>query len=294
MFSIGVIAAALAAVAYGLSTVLRAQGAQEAATSTGSAAGSAGGALAAFRNPTFLIGTLMVMIGFGGGAIAARFLPLFLAQSIVAGNLVVTALLGTVMLHTALHARQWAAIALVVVSLFLLGLSASQEAKTHADMAFHWWLFGITVTVAIVGTVIMRALGDRGALFGGALSGLMYGALAVSVRVLLGVDPFDLERLLTDPAAWTIAIAGALAFYIQTLALQIGPVNAVTAVLVVGETGLPAIVGVLFLGDKAIDGLEWLAVVGFIGAIAGASLVAWFTTTGDEPGHESGDPAVAA
>lgn len=50
-----------------------------------------------------------------------------------------------------------------------------------------------------------------------------------------------------------------------------------TAVLVVGETGLPAIVGVVFLGDRAVDGLQWLAVVGFVCAIVGASLVAWLT-----------------
>ena len=50
-----------------------------------------------------------------------------------------------------------------------------------------------------------------------------------------------------------------------------------TAVLVVGETGLPAIVGVVFLGDRAVDGLQWLAVVGFLCAIVGASLVAWLT-----------------
>ena len=283
MYVIGIVAACLAALAYGLSTVLRAKGAQEAAQGSGNS-GSASGALAAFTNPTFLLGTLTVMLGFIGGAIAARFLPLFLAQSIVAGNLIVTALLGTVMLHTALRAKDWAAILLVVFALCVLGASASKEASTHADMKFHWALFVITTAVAVLGVAVMRALGSRGAIFGGATAGLMYGALAVAVRVLDGVSPFDPLTVLKDPAAWTIAIAGAMAFYIQTLALQIGPVNAVTAVLVVGETGLPAIVGVVFLGDKAVDGLEWLAVVGFVCAIIGASLVAWLTSEeGEQP-----------
>ena len=75
----------------------------------------------------------------------------------------------------------------------------------------------------------------------------------------------------------------------QTLALQLGPVNAVTAVLVVGETGLPAIVGVVFLGDRAVDGLQWLAVVGFLCAIVGASLVAWLTNDADNNGADSND-----
>ena len=290
MFVIGIVAACLAAVAYGLSTVLRAMGAQDAARASGNS-GSAGGALAAFANPTFLLGTLTVMLGFIGGAVAARFLPLFLAQSIVAGNLIVTALLGTVMLHTSLRARDWAAMLLVMFALCVLGASASKQATTNADRGFHWALFLITTAVAVLGVAVMRALGTRGAIFGGALAGIMYGALAVAVRVLDGVSPFDLVTLLTDPAAWTIAIAGAIAFYVQTLALQLGPVNAVTAVLVVGETGLPAIVGVVFLGDRAVDGLQWLAVVGFVCAIVGASLVAWLTN--DAGSNDAGNANAA-
>ncbi|WLP88823.1 hypothetical protein [Gordonia sp. NB41Y] len=280
MFAIGVIAASLAAVAYGLSTVLRALGAQRAARTQGEAA-SAKSTLAAFTDPAFLMGTLLVMIGFFGGGVAARMLPLFLSQTIVAANLVITALLGTVLLGTTLRGRDWAAIFLVVGALCMLGASAGHEATTKASFTFHWWLFGITTALAVVGLVVLTLLKQRGALFGGALSGVMYGALAVAARVLEGIHPFDLLTLITDPAAWTIAIGGAVAFYVQTVALQLGPVNAVTAVLVVGETGGPSIIGVLFLGDKAVDGLQWMAYVGFVGAIVGAVTVAWLTTIDD-------------
>jgi hypothetical protein len=309
MFAIGVIAAALAAIAYGLSTVLRAVGARRAlqrldagtgAASSGGPGGGGSGAggpvghvttagstrstVAAFGDATFLLGTLLVILGFAGGAVAARFLPLFLAQTIVAGNLVVTALLGMVWLGNVLGRREWVAIGAVVVSLFLLGASASHQAAPSMGMGFHWALFGVSLVLVVTGFVVMRTLRDRGAIFCGALAGVMYGAIAIAVRVLDGVSPFDPVRLLTDPAAWTIAVAGATAFYVQTVALQIGPVNAVTAVLVVGETGGPAIVGVMFLGDKAIDGLQWLAVVGFVGAIVGATAVALFTVDDDGAG----------
>ena len=135
--------------------------------------------------------------------------------------------------------------------------------------------------VAVVGLIVVHLLGRRGAILAGALAGAMYGALAVAVPVLDGVHPFDAAALLTDPAAWTIAGAGAVAFYVQTVALQLGPVNAVTAVLVVGEVGIPSVIGVLFLGDRAVDGLGWLAYVGFVGAIAGAFAVAWLTSQPD-------------
>ena len=75
----------------------------------------------------------------------------------------------------------------------------------------------------------------------------------------------------------------AAGFFVQTVALQLGAVNGVTAVLVVGETAGPSLVGVLFLGDTAKEGLGWLAVVGFIGAVIGAVLVAWYGS--GDPDH---------
>ncbi|MEO9328898.1 hypothetical protein [Gordonia aurantiaca] len=298
MFTIGIVAATLAAVAYGLSTALRALGARNAAMPGEEATTATGGpslksTLETFKDPTFLIGTLMVVLGFGGGAVAARLLPLFLAQTIVAGNLIVTALLGSALLGTRLRGRDLAAMGVVIASLCMLGASASHEAETQHNTAFHWALFGISTAVAVIGLAVVHLLGRRGAIVAGALAGAMYGALAVAVRVLDGVHPFDLVELIEDPAAWTIAIAGAMAFYVQTVALQLGPVNAVTAVLVVGEVGIPAVIGVLFLGDRAIDGLGWLAYVGFAGAVAGAFAVAWLTSSEPEDRPSGVEPARA-
>lgn len=64
--------------------------------------------------------------------------------------------------------------------------------------------------------------------------------------------------------------------YLHTVALQIGSVNAATAALVVGETVLPGVIGVLWLGDASRAGLAWMAVLGFVLAVAGAVAVAWF------------------
>jgi len=107
VFTIGIVAASLAAVAYGLSTVLRALGARNAAGPDTAGVTAEGGpslrsTLDTFRDPAFLVGTLMVVLGFAGAAVAARLLPLLLAQTIVAGTLIVTALLGSALLGTQL------------------------------------------------------------------------------------------------------------------------------------------------------------------------------------------------
>ena len=97
------------------------------------------------------------------------------------------------------------------------------------------WLLMIVVVaiLAALGYVIGAAYtgtNDGGLGFLG-----LFGIIAIAVRVLEGVQPFDAVALLTDPAAWSIAVAGASGFYVQTVALQVGAVNGVTAVLVVGD-----------------------------------------------------------
>ena len=292
MFLIGVIAASLAAVAYGMSTVLLALGARRAAQTerdegieTTNAAGgpTLRSTASTFVDPAFILGTVLVTLGFAGGAVAARYLPLFLSQTIVSANLVITALLGTIMLNIALHTRDWVAIWLVVFSLCLLGMSSSHQTDDSGGHAFHWLLFFATIVLSVLALLAVYRLGRHGAIAGGAAAGLLFGVIAIAVRILDGIHPFDPVRLLLDPAAWTIAIAGAVGFFVQTVALQLGAVNGVTAVLVVGETAGPSLIGVMFLGDQAKPGLGWLALVGFVGAVVGAVLVAWYGS--GDPDH---------
>ncbi|MEZ5212849.1 MULTISPECIES: EamA/RhaT family transporter [unclassified Gordonia (in: high G+C Gram-positive bacteria)] len=296
MYALGIIAAMMAAVAYGMSTVLRALGARRVAVAereeTGldqpestddGAAPSMSSTVATLGDPAFILGTVMVVIGFAGGAVAARFLPLFLAQSIVSANLIVTALVGTFILNITLHTRDWVAIWLVVLSLALLGISSAPSANDHASTTFHWGLLGAAFVIGAIGLVGVYTLGAYAAFVGGFCGGLQFGVIAIAVRVLEGVAPFDPVRVLTDPAAWAIAVAGASGFFVQTVALQVGAVNGVTAVLVVGETAAPSVIGVAFLGDHAQAGLGWLAWTGFIGAVIGAILVAWYGS--GDPDH---------
>ncbi|HZA11871.1 MAG TPA: hypothetical protein VE759_17850, partial [Mycobacterium sp.] len=70
--------------------------------------------------------------------------------------------------------------------------------------------------------------------------------------------------------------AGLGGFYLFTVALQLGSVNGAAAALVVGETVVPGITGVILLGDTAERGLGWLVAVAFVGAILGAVAVAIF------------------
>lgn len=280
---IGVAAALLACVGYGAASVLQAYGARSSAAAVsdrgeGSVATTGGPTLrstiSAALTPAFIAGMALDVFGFAGSIVSARLIPLFLSQTIISANLVVTAVLGVAVLGVRLHGRDWVAIGTVIVSLCVLGLTAGHRGPGTAQPGLHWALLLASLVILAGGVGLIRLLGARAAVAAGLIAGVLYGAMAVAVRVVNGIDPLRLDTLLADPASWTIVIAGLGGFYLFTVALQLGSVNGAAAALVVGETVVPGIIGVVVLGDTAQRGLGWLVAVAFVGAVAGAVAVA--------------------
>jgi len=283
---IGVLAAVLACVGYGAASVLQAYGTRR---STAAAAGggrsvpvtATGGptlrsTIGAALTPAFIAGMVLDVVGFAVSVVSARLIPLFLSQTIISANLVVTAVLGVAVLGVRLRTRDWVAIVTVVVSLVVLGLTAGHRGEGTSEPGVHWGLLWASVLILSGGVVLIRLFGARAAVAAGLIAGVLFGAMAVAVRVLDGVNPLRLGILLADPASWTILIAGLGGFYLFTVALQVGSVNGAAAALVVGETVVPGITGVVLLGDTAAPGLGWLVAVGFVSAVVGAVAVAIF------------------
>jgi drug/metabolite transporter (DMT)-like permease len=281
---IGVLAAVFACLGYGVSSVLQAYGARQAATRakesreegqrTATGAPSLRSTAAAALTTAFIVGMVLDVIGFAGSAVSARLVPLFLSQTIISANLIVTAILGIFILGIRLRARDWVAMVVVIGSLLVLGLASKEAGSGDSRDWVHWSVLAGSLAVTLLGVVLVQRLGDRGAIPAGLIAGLLFGALAIATRILDGVDPLRWGTLLSDPATWAIAVAGAAGFYLHTVALQLGSVNGATAALVVGETVVPGIVGILWLGDSARAGQGWLVGVGFVCAIAGAVAVA--------------------
>ncbi|MCM2429946.1 hypothetical protein [Streptomyces sp. RKAG337] len=296
---IGLLTAVAASACYGTGSVLQAVGSRRSARLEAAAASTTGttehggpslsSTAKAAVTWEFMLGTVLDFIGFGLGALAARLLPLFLSQTVISANLVITAVLSIRMLGIRLSRPEWISIGVVCSALVLLATAAGPEGSGHTARATHWWLLATAVTIIGAGSLLVRRLGARGAILAGLLSGLGFGALGVGVRVLDGVDPFDLPTLLADPALYAILVAGIGGMYLHTVALQIGSINGATAALVVGETVVPGILGVLWLGDTSRDGFGWVAIAGFVLAVTGAVAVAWY---GQPAGADAAEPAV--
>ncbi|MCB0929808.1 MAG: hypothetical protein U0R77_09070 [Mycolicibacterium insubricum] len=274
---IGVVAALLACFGYGTASALQGYGAREATTAdAGDRGPSLRSTISAALTPAFIAGMALDVIGFAGSLVSARLIPLFLSQTIMSANLVVTAALGTVLLGVRLHRRDWLAIGGVLLSLCVLAATAGPLGDTVVAPSLHWDVLVASIVVLIAGIGFVRVLGARSAIPAGLSAGILFGAMAIAVRITDGIDPLSFPVLLRDPAAYTVVLAGAGGFYLFTVALQVGSVNGAAAALVVGETVVPGVVGILLLGDTARPGMGWLVALAFIGAVVSAVAVAAF------------------
>ncbi|WP_122817933.1 hypothetical protein [Nocardioides pantholopis] len=269
---VGLLAAAGAALCYGVSSVLEAVAARR----TQAVQGLDPRLLVRlFRSWAYVAGVCLDGLGFLLSLVAVRSLPLFVVQSVVASFLAITAILGALFLRMPLSRADRLGITVVVGGLVLVGMSATEDRSVEVSDAEQWGVLAATLLLAVAAIPLARLPGAAGARALGAVAGLAFGATAVASRMLPGdLSPDHLldevGPLLESPATYALAVAGVVAMLTYSIALQRGSVTEATAPLVVGETVAPALVGLLLLGDQTRPGWGAVACLGFVLSVAGA------------------------
>ena len=277
----GLAGALVACLCYGVATVFQAMGARRVA---GSAGVDPRLLMRVLGSLPFLLGTAMDGFGLIFDLYALRQLPLFEVQGIVNTNLAVTAVFAGVLLNIHLTRNDKLAVAAVVVGLILLGLAAGPEGGGTFSGAGRWALLGVSLLLAVTALVLGNVYKSAHPALLGTVAGFLFGVFGIAVRILPSLQP---ARLVTDPAAYAAVIASITGFLFFATALQRGSVNATAAALVVGETAVPAMIGLTLLGDSARPGYGVVGVFGFLLAVGGALSLARFAEI-PEPEHEDG------
>jgi drug/metabolite transporter (DMT)-like permease len=215
----------------------------------------------------FLLGTALDAVGLGFNLIALRTLTLFTVQAVVNTNLAVTAVASVLLLHVTMERRDKAAVGAVICGLVLLGLASGPEGTGRFDVGHRYGLLAASALLAVAAMVVANVFKQVHPAVLGGLAGFLFGLFGISVRVIASLDP---ARLVADPAAYSALISSVTGFLFFAAALQRGSVTATTAALVVGETTVPALVGLILLGDTARRGFAPLGVTGFVLAVGGA------------------------
>jgi drug/metabolite transporter (DMT)-like permease len=226
--------------------------------------------------PLFLIAMAMNLVGFSLHLVALRSIPLFLAQSGIAASLAVTALLAVRVHDDRLERADWVAVAGTCVGLALLAASSGSVGDETASGTFIVGLYAGLTVLATGGFLASRMQGAVSTELLGLLAGFGFAGVSVSARVLPGLAP---ATVVAAPSAYALAISGALAFLLYSVALQRGSVTGATAPMIVSQTVTPAAVGVLLLHDGIRPGWLPIAAIGFVVTGLGALQLARFEQT---------------
>jgi hypothetical protein len=280
----GIVWALLAALCMGLATVMQALGARRAAAESPGA--GVGVLVGAVRQAPFVVGFGLDILGFAAELVALRSLALFVVEAAIASSLAVTAVAAARLLHIRLRRAEWIAVIMVCCGLAVLALAAGREGDADGDETLRLATLCASVGLALLGWATQRLVRRNRAAVLGLVSGVSFGVVAVSVRMLPG---FGLPGLLTEPTVYAVVVSGISGFLYLVQALQSGAVTAATAAMVIGETVGPSVFGVVWLGDDTRQGLGAAAVGGFVLSIAGALVLARF---GDVEQHD--DPSGTA
>lgn len=205
------------------------------------------------RRPVFWLAIGLNLLGFVLHVVALRLLPLFVAQAGVSASLAVTAVLAVRLLGDSLRRLEQLSVLGVCVGLAMLSVTAGETGAARSDAGLTAALVASVAAVAVLGVWASRGTGPWSVTGLGCVAGAGFAAVSVSTRLVPDLSP---DAVVSDPAAYVLIVSGALAFLFYSLGLQRGKVTGVTAPLVVVQTALPTLVGVVLLGDAVRMG--WL------------------------------------
>src|ERR1700761_702479 len=147
------VAAVVAALCYGVASVMQAVAVREASNRSQAQAGLGGmdpGLIPRMLHQWRFVASMVIdLCGFLAQLVALRKLPLVAVQAMVAANLAVIAVLATVVIGARLTLREWLAVTGVVAGVGLLGSSAGAEGASHAGAAFKIGLIAATAAVGL-------------------------------------------------------------------------------------------------------------------------------------------------
>ena len=271
-------------VCYGTASVLQAVGTRS--VESGSESGvDAKLLLRAVQQWRYLAGLGLDAVGFGLQVAALRLVPIYVVAAGMAASIAVTGVVSSWALSTRLAPKEWAAVGVVCASLAGLAGAAGPGHPHSGPSWLGWALVGVSALLFALGSVAGRMPDRSRGLVLGFCAGTGFGVVEVGVRLLDRLDPTQASFYL-NPALYAIGLGGLAGFLLFTSALQRGSVTTTVAAMVVGETVAPAIVGVVWLGDSAREGLGWLVVVGFVVAVSATLALARFGASADGGGEK--------
>jgi drug/metabolite transporter (DMT)-like permease len=204
--------------------------------------------------------------------VAVQNLPLFVAEPVIALNVMITALIERLLFERRLRGVAWVAIVGILAGLSLLALSGGPERARTAAAAVRWTVILLPLGVAGIGAVVATRKGHSATIGLGVLDGVAFGGTAVAGRML--VVPHQFWQILLSPLLWAMLAYGLVGLLLFTVALQRSHASIVGASTTAAQSIVPIVAGIAFLGDSPRDGAWGVAVAGMVLTLAGTLAIA--------------------
>jgi hypothetical protein len=254
---IGLLAGVVSAILFGVAAVVQAAASRALGTRGNSLTGFV---THAWRDPLLLGVIGAYLAGFVLHAVAIALTPLYLAQATISLSLPITAWVAARRLEEPLRVRGWSSIACIVAGLILLAVSAGAAGESQRSGRF---VLGIWIGVLMMGMFAWRGRHSPPVVLA-TVAGFGYAGSALAVR---GVADLGWASIITGMA---VPGYGVMAFWLYSLALNRSSAAGASGAVIVYQTLVPSIVGLLWMGDGIRAG--WLSGVvgGLVLALSGA------------------------
>lgn len=227
-------------------------------------------AISLYASPLFAIGMAIAAGAWIFHVAAMAFAPLSLVQSVLAGGVVLLAVMAERLFGLAIGRRQWLGLGLTAVGLVLLGVTLpvthgpDSRFSLPAMIAFEGGLI-VSGSLLIMGPRIGAPRQHHGYMLGAA-AGILFGVSDVAIKAISGLISSGGLMGLVSPWTLVCGMASVAAFYASAKGLQDGqavPVIAVTgtAANVSGIVGGIIVFGEPLSGNPALLAVECLAFV---------------------------------
>jgi hypothetical protein len=232
-----------------------------------------------FSSRMFAIGMLVACGSWIFHIGAMAMIPLSVVQMVLAGGIVLLAIMAERCYGACVGNRQWAGLAMTALGLILLGISLPAVHGAHSSysvpgmIAFEAILIGIG-TLLILGPRIGAPVHHHGVMMGAA-SGILFGVSDIGIKALTGtVGAHGAMGLLSPWLAVTVG-ASIVAFFASAKALQDGEAVPVIAVTSTAANVSGIVGGIVVFGDPFPSSTIGIAFQ--VLAFALVIVAAWFT-----------------
>jgi drug/metabolite transporter (DMT)-like permease len=275
MLQLGIVFALLSALAANLGFLYKHRGANEAPAVDARHPIRTG--LALWKSRWFAAGMLVGAVGWVFHTAAIAIAPMSVVQVVLAGGIVLVAVLADRVFGIRVGRRQWAGLVLTGVGLAMLVVAMPGASDAHSNFrvaalaAFEGVLLTLGVLL-ILGGQHERGAHLRGPLMGAA-AGVLFGVCNVAVKATTGV--LGAGGSILTPWIFIAISASVLAYYISARSLQEGGAVEVIAITATGANIVGILGGFMVFGDPIATDTVGLVVqsVAFVMIVLAAALL---------------------